>query len=647
MTFIFLQVFLVEKYNESSSCDDLYFRSQVFFWQDYKIVSLKNVKCDYSRPNYLYKNNWYQTSEKLARNSLFFSDSVSHTEPDKGVKITQQSASLSTPQPFLSSSLQPKVKFPWTSTSGFTVPENIFFTLGSPDRSAVIWGIRFLPSQLVGQFPIQVRLRYSFYKDVERGSYDFAWYGENPNEIGQTAFSVDIVEEDLDSHGVYYFKDKNDPTKPMIFVASMVMVFINNIQTMELNFDLIGTFFDFETAVDGKHSDNKTDNFLNIHIGQFWMKEDGSETSVTTTSTSEATSLCDSSCSAPDTVYIGARRISDTSFKCMCLDRRLGGMVARSKYYNALYHYDCTDITPDDVAKFDQEPKLLEFFNSTLELLTTLARDNDTEQRPNLCNPKRVANLATLYLSVSLGLGLSSWISSFYYDPSHSYVFPNNSEAGPSLIYPPVEVVGLPQLEQVYWTILSQYSSVSEPSLRAGRGDMFCRVLGVAVHTHCVKYSTGLCSQDNCLQVWKYFVESCNRVRSLNPAKYPYYLHPNHKPASYCLADWTRKQGYTSLRLYSLSRSWDRGCPELKERISEYADTSQVSGWLGLVGAQSGFFTSHRIPGTAFRYKCSRGFTVSTDSNPEQVLVCLGSRLVDFSAVSSCVREYILSFLSL
>ena len=77
-------------------------------------------------------------------------------------------------------------------------------------------------------------------------------------------------------------------------------------------------------------------------------------------------------------------------------------MVAQSKYYNALYHYDCSQITPTDEAKFSGEALISEFLTSRLELLTTLARDNDTQQRPNLCNPSRVVNLATLYLSSAL-----------------------------------------------------------------------------------------------------------------------------------------------------------------------------------------------------------------------------------------------------
>ena len=334
---------------------------------------------------------------------MFFSDPLSHSEPSKGVAVTQQvSGSFASPQPFLASALQPNVRFPWTSTSGFAVPSNLFFKLGTPDRSAVIWGIRFLKSQLAGQYPIQIRLRYSYYKDVDRGSYTFAWFGQNPNELEQTPFIVDVTEQDIDSYGVYYFKDKNDQSKPMIFVASTVMVYINNIAPRNLNFDLVGSFFDFETAVDGKNGDNKTDNFLNKNIGHFWVAEDGSETKITTSSTSDVPDLCESSCSSPSTVYTGTRRLSDTEFQCLCFDQNFDAMVAKSKYYNALYHYDCSVVTPADEAKFSAEPLLSEFLTSRLDLLTTLARDNDTEQRPNLCNPSRVVNLATLYLSVSL-----------------------------------------------------------------------------------------------------------------------------------------------------------------------------------------------------------------------------------------------------
>ena len=176
--------------------------------------------------------------------------------------------------------------------------------------------------------------------------------------------------------------------------------------------------------------------------------------------------------------------------------------------------------------------------------------------------------------------------------------------------------------------------------LRSGRSDLFCRVKGLAVYQHCTNRSQELCPSDNCVQVWRYFVEACNRVRSLNTKKWPYYLHPNHRPASYCLSDWTRQGGHTALRLYSINRAWDRSCPELEEKISGQADTSLTEGWLGLVGADTGSFSAHRIPGTAFKYRCSTGFEVSSDSNPDQVLVCQGSRLVDFSAVQRCVRKF-------
>ena len=265
-----------------------------------------------------------------------------------------------------------------------------------------------------------------------------------------------------------------------------MMVRIHNVGSSKLNLDFIGTFFDFETAVDGKHSDEKSDNFNNKNIGHFWIQEDGSETTITTSSTTDVVSLCEASCPS-NTVYTGTRRLADTEFKCMCFDQRFTGMVARSKHYNALYHYDCDNTTPGDLTTFDGEPLLLEYFSSTIDLLTTTYRDNDTDQRPNLCNPKRVVNLATLYLSSSLGLELSSWVSTFYYDPSKPYVFPNTGQTGPSTTYPPVEEAEFPNLEQVYWTILSQYSEATEPGLRSGRSNMFCRVRGIGVYQHCTK----------------------------------------------------------------------------------------------------------------------------------------------------------------
>ena len=317
-------------------------------------------------------------------------------------------------------------------------------------------------------------------------------------------------------------------------------------------------------------------------------------------------------------------------------------MIAKSKYYNALYHYDCSKITPADEAKFSGEPLLLEFLTSRLDLLTTQARDNDTDQRPNLCNPRRVVNLATLYLSSALELQLSSWVPTWHYDASQSYVYPGDSETGPSTIYPPSDVDNFPGLEQVYWTILSQYSPATEPGLRSGRSNLFCRVKGLAVFQHCTSRSQELCSStsEQCGQVWRYFVEACNRVRSLNTNQWPYYLHPNHNPASYCMSDWTRQQGYAPLRLYSINRAWSRSCPDLEEKISSQADTSLAEGWLELVGPDTGSFSAYRIPGTAFKYKCSTGFEVMADSNPEQVLVCQGSRLVDFSAVQRCFRKF-------
>ena len=85
---------------------------------------------------------------------------------------------------------------------------------------------------------------------------------------------------------------------------------------------------------------------------------------------------------------------------------------------------------------------------------------------------------------------------------------------------------------------------------------------------------------------------------------------------------------------------WSRGCDdELKDQLPQFADSSLRSGWLELMSAGSGFSYDLRVPGSFFHYQCSAGFELPDKSNPEQPLVCQGSRSVDTSAVISCVRK--------
>ena len=75
----------------------------------------------------------------------------------------------------------------------------------------------------------------------------------------------------------------------------------------------------------------------------------------------------------------------------------------------------------------------------------------------------------------------------------------------------------------------------------------------------------------------------------------------------------------------------------------EFANTSLIDGYLELYQATNttAYHTSYRVPGSAFKYKCSFGFALEDDSNPDRIIICEGSRKADFSSVTdTCIREF-------
>ena len=77
----------------------------------------------------------------------------------------------------------------------------------------------------------------------------------------------------------------------------------------------------------------------------------------------------------------------------------------------------------------------------------------------------------------------------------------------------------------------------------------------------------------------------------------------------------------------------------MKDELPQFADNTLRAGWLQLMWADTGFDVNFRVAGSVFKYQCSDGFELPSKTNPEQSLVCQGSRSVDTSSVIDCVRK--------
>ena len=91
-------------------------------------------------------------------------------------------------------------------------------------------------------------------------------------------------------------------------------------------------------------------------------------------------------------------------------------------------------------------------------------------------------------------------------------------KGGPKATYIPENEPAFPNLEQAFWTILNQYTPATEINIRRDKSNLWCWYVGKAVMDHCLKFkSSQSCDENVCKDVWKYFVETCHRVRSINP----------------------------------------------------------------------------------------------------------------------------------
>ena len=266
------QVYNISKIAASESCAHLYYQKQVYVPGTYLLSSTTlQIQCLFTKPVKMIHGSYDQDSEKLAQTSLIFSDSLSHLQPSQGISVRScpQNPCGKAPTENLYESIHP-LKFPWTMTSGWNLDDSsvgyFIINFGSPPRTVFIWGMQFLKAQFKETLNVVLKNHYS--KDVENGAYGSGtWL--HPSSLEIARLELDISPGDLDDSGVFRFKDPEDSTKPMMFVASKILV--NPTGPKLLNFDFIGTFYDFETAVDGKHANDKNDNWNEPVFGKYFV----------------------------------------------------------------------------------------------------------------------------------------------------------------------------------------------------------------------------------------------------------------------------------------------------------------------------------------------------------------------------------------
>ena len=83
------QVNNIELVPRARNCDDLFYKRQVYWWEPtYLLTEVGTAKCHWAKPKELNSNGKYmQYAEKLAHTPLMFTDELTHTDPDNGVRV--------------------------------------------------------------------------------------------------------------------------------------------------------------------------------------------------------------------------------------------------------------------------------------------------------------------------------------------------------------------------------------------------------------------------------------------------------------------------------------------------------------------------------------------------------------------------------
>ena len=350
---------------------------------------------------------------------------------------------------------------------------------------------------------------------------------------------------------------------------------------------------------------------------------------------------CNGATTPDKRVYVGVRKTDIQEWECKCFGRNaeILGIPKGIANADARTYMDCTKLIDTDKASFRADAGLTNFLTVNTQSLPT-TQGTRTGSEPNICNSLQVIDVTTVYLAKVLGLNVGNLVTNYAFNNLTSHTFPTGSRS-PNPIYVPISLVGYPNLEQTYWTILDQYTNITEPNLRKDKDESWCHYHGLGVHEHCMSTIIEIGStcgggniagkRNHCKNIWLHFMEACHRVRSLDPVNHKYRVNSN--PRAKCMGNTMGNS------IYFLHRGWGRSCPGMESKFHNLANNSLAKGWLGIVGADTGGHTSYRIPGTRMKYKCSAGFVLPNATNPDQLLECNGNMKVDTSHITHCERK--------
>jgi len=175
-------------------------------------------------------------------------------------------------------------------------------------------------------------------------------------------------------------------------------------------------------------------------------------------------------------VYYGVRKVGINTYNCACLGRDVSQIVGGM---DMSWHDTRDPVTTRDcfqgylnpaITTLNNNIALMTFLKtSKAELTTKFTNPNDslTESLVNLCNTNRTVNVVTLYMAAFLNLNIGTIVNSFVYDPTYQYSYPYRYPNNPGFTANiPKNVAGYPGTEQAYWTIVMQYTALTETNLR-------------------------------------------------------------------------------------------------------------------------------------------------------------------------------------